>query len=531
MMEVSPSRRSNRSTVLVTNIPVQATAEQVQQHMSQAGLVQSVSKLYRSSGSFGTYLYCHYRFPDDATHAILYLNRQPFLDGHPHVQRSFLQPPPPGTEQIPLASLLPSDHISPLPIIHPPTPPPVSRSHTPPPTLTAAQPMIPPPIEHESAFSVVPSPVAVRSSTAGPAAHPTQPLHFHPLPGPVTIPPPHNPFNPTPVYNPPHPQHPIPSYPTIPPPLLPTGYIQPPRISVFMGDSNKGHGVDFDSWKFEVESLLRDATYSERVLAPFVRQSIRGEPSRLIQTLGPHASIHQLIHELEASYGTVQDGPALLQKAYNSHQEDQESAAAFGRRLKLLTYDACRRGGLPQSSMDTVLRQIYWRGLRDPEVRNACRHLKDTAGDFDHLVRLVRKGEQEVQATSCRPPKDHRPPHPVVPVPATTPQPFSEALSNINSTLAELKVALRPTANNASSPKHTAVPKPNTNPPPVRQQPVECFRCGEKGHISKGCRNPPKPKTNGTTPQAPLNTPLSPQRGMWQAAEPRPQMTSATQTA
>ncbi|XP_022111734.1 uncharacterized protein LOC110990976 [Acanthaster planci] len=357
-----------------------------------------------------------------------------------------------------------------------------------------------------------------------------QPLLNTAVPGPVQD-------NLTSAYNPSHPlqlpllsplpQRPMPAYPPLPPPLLPTGYVQPPRISLFMGDSTKGHGVDFDTWKFEVESLLRDATYSERVLAPYVRQSIRGEPSRLIQTLGPHASIPQLIHELEASYGTVQDGPALLQKAYNSQQEDQESAAAFGRRLKLLVFDSCRRGGLPQSSMDTVLRQIYWRGLRDPDVRNACRHLKDTVADFDHLVRLVRKGEQEAQSISRRPLKVQRPPQQPASVSSTSDQPFSEALSSINSTLAELKVALHPPHTPSPQPSSQ---KPGTAQPPVRQQPVECFRCGEQGHISKGCRNPAKPKTSGTTHQTQLNSPLPPQRGMWQAATPSPRMTSSTQT-
>ncbi|XP_038054620.1 uncharacterized protein LOC119726836 [Patiria miniata] len=211
------------------------------------------------------------------------------------------------------------------------------------------------------------------------------------------------------------------------------GMFNPHEFRFFLGDTQKGHGVDFDNWKFEVESLLRDGTHSERVLAPYVRQSIRGEPSRLIQTLGPNASIRQLIQELEASYGTVQDGPALLQKAYNSHQEVQESAAAFGRRLKLLVFDVSRCGGLPQSSMDTVLRQIYWRGLRDPD-------------DPEHVP-------------VCPPPQS-------APPPATPRQPFSEAVSQINSTLAELKVALHPTAPHTAAPPKASTPanKPTMTP-------------------------------------------------------------------
>ena len=551
------SPRLTRCTVLVAHIPPHATNEQVRFHLSRAGVIQYLSELSCSDG-YGNYLYCHYRFPGNAAHAVHTLDGQPFLSGRLRILPASLRPPPPGTVPVPMASLIPSPEdvlrtASPLPILHPPTPrplpiptPPHPTSHLPsphtpfphpPPSIPYAQPQPPPPATSPPlhAFSAVPRPALQPQPTliSPPHTHslafPPQPPILHsitrqatPLSSPLPVAPPvavpQIPLDtPSPGIT-----RPVPSY-YVPPAVshLPTGYVQPPRISPFFGDvSSKGHGVDFDSWKFEVESLLRDGTYPEQILAPHVRQSIRGEPSRLIQTLGPHASIAAIILELEGSYGTVQDGPTLLQKAYNSHQEDQETAAGFGRRLKLLVFEACRRDGLPAASMDVVLRQIFWRGLRDQQLKNICRHRKDEAHTFDHLVRLVRMGEQELVVIK-RQPKE------LPTVPPRTPDPnLKDALATIASSLADLKVGFAASTHQPlppPPPRVNSFPMVSSHPP--RSTPIECFKCGQTGHISRGCRNPPKrPKQSHLQ----LNSNLSPQGVMWQAAVPLAPAASTT---
>ena len=123
-------------SVLVTDIPIQATLEQVQLHLSRAGTIASISNMYRTGGGTGMSLYCHYRFPQNAAHAITHLSGQSFLNGFPRIVQAFPQPPPPGTVPIPMASLLPTSadalHTStPLPVLHPPSPLPLLQSSPP----------------------------------------------------------------------------------------------------------------------------------------------------------------------------------------------------------------------------------------------------------------------------------------------------------------------------------------------------------------------------------------------------------------
>ena len=67
-----------------------------------------------------------------------------------------------------------------------------------------------------------------------------------------------------------------------------TNAFQPPRIVTFSG-SGDSKDVSFETWKFEVETLLREGTHSKKEIASLARKSLRGQASDVVRILvGKH---------------------------------------------------------------------------------------------------------------------------------------------------------------------------------------------------------------------------------------------------
>ena len=78
--------------------------------------------------------------------------------------------------------------------------------------------------------------------------------------------------------------------------------------------------MNFELWRYEVEYLRWDNTYSADALARLVRRSPRGEASQLILHLGVDATVDEILDKLEGFYGTVESGVVLLQQLYAAKQ-------------------------------------------------------------------------------------------------------------------------------------------------------------------------------------------------------------------
>ena len=113
--------------------------------------------------------------------------------------------------------------------------------------------------------------------------------------------------------------------------------------------------------------------------------------------LGEEASAEEIIRKLERVYGVVESGATILQRFYNSRQEDNEGVAAYGCRLEDILSDAIDRGVVPKRQADEILMNKFWSGLREERVKNVVRHRIDQMRDFDSLLAEVRAAEQEVR--------------------------------------------------------------------------------------------------------------------------------------
>lgn len=185
-------------------------------------------------------------------------------------------------------------------------------------------------------------------------------------------------------------------------------FSRPPRISNFSGAVSKGE-VSFEAWKYEVKCLMKDNIYHRDLLLQSVRQSLKGEASRLAMHLGENATLDNILQKLETVYGIVESGMTLLQQFYNAQQEIQEPVAEYGCRLEDIINKAIQRGAVARHQVDEMLRNKLWSGLRDGSMKSSTRYKYETVKDFDTLVAELRAVEQEMKELERLPVKGTKP--------------------------------------------------------------------------------------------------------------------------
>ena len=279
-------------------------------------------------------------------------------------------------------------------------------------------------------------------------------------------------------------------------------YLTRPQFSSFFGFSDdKNKGVAYRVWRFEVDSAIQEGLHAPEVIAEQIRKSLQGEAKNKIVGFGSGTSVEQILQQLDQFYGD--DGAAvgdeLLSQAYKMRQQESEEVSAFASRLDNKIRQAKNHGAdlLPdEEAVDRHLRLLFWQGLKE-NVKDKARHKKDSCKTFADLIVAARYGEKETtpfqaprrvarqnnQASEVLGPNgsDSRPP---------------EWLAEVCSAMArEVRQALQPFTSNPSraenSPPRDRTPNySRPNDQQSRQLPT-CFRCGQKGHVRKGCRNTP----------------------------------------
>jgi hypothetical protein len=171
-----------------------------------------------------------------------------------------------------------------------------------------------------------------------------------------------------------------------------THLVHAPRISIFSGDEDKDSC--YEAWKFEVMTLLKDDTFSDKVIATALKKSLRGDAASVVRRMGLNASIEDVMQKLEGIFGTVEDSECLLSTFYSAEQRPGEKVATWGCRLEDLLDRALQGQTLSSKSVDDMLKVKFWSGLQD-HIKEGTRHLKNTVPDFDQLRVEARKVERE----------------------------------------------------------------------------------------------------------------------------------------
>lgn len=183
---------------------------------------------------------------------------------------------------------------------------------------------------------------------------------------------------------------------------------------------------------------------------------------------------------------------------YLSKQEHGESASAFGLRLQIALCKARDRGGISPDSVDDTLHIVFWQGLSDEQLRNAIRHKIENVKSFDEVMRIVRAAEQEIYELL----KFHKN--------AKSHQKFVQSnltQQNQKSDTDSLQKTLEALTKRLDQLDRTSLAKQETKGDmgTVKDQPgglqgpnrnyqqgiFRCYKCGQEGHIARGCRSQP----------------------------------------
>lgn len=179
----------------------------------------------------------------------------------------------------------------------------------------------------------------------------------------------------------------------IEPEVIQKTVLQKPRIVTFSG-SRDAKDVSFETWMYEVSTYLREGTYSKKEVETALKKSLRGSASDVVRRMGVNAELDAILHKLGCIYGVVEQADSLLTQFYGAQQRQSENVADWACRLEDLLDRANQQDPIHGRSMDEMLRNRFWHGLRR-ELRDAARGKAERITDFDLLIVQVRRIEAE----------------------------------------------------------------------------------------------------------------------------------------
>ncbi len=138
------------------------------------------------------------------------------------------------------------------------------------------------------------------------------------------------------------------------------------RLRPFSGRFPRSNNeVDYETWRSNVELLLKDTTQSDLYKSRKLLESLLSPAIDIVKHLTPESPLNAYLEILDSAFGTVEDGDDLFAKYLNTMQDNGEKPSAYLQRLQVMLNTTLRRGGVTASDLDRHLLRQFVRGCWD----------------------------------------------------------------------------------------------------------------------------------------------------------------------
>uniref|UniRef100_A0A8D0AK94 Paraneoplastic antigen Ma-like C-terminal domain-containing protein n=1 Tax=Sander lucioperca TaxID=283035 RepID=A0A8D0AK94_SANLU len=301
----------------------------------------------------------------------------------------------------------------------------------------------------------------------------------------------------------------------------PSSYSQS-RIRTFSGRLPRPNGeVDYDSWRTQVDLLLKDVSVSDSQKVRRILESLLSPAADIVKPLGTNATPQAYLTQLESAFGVVEDGEELFATFLGSNQNSGEKPSVYLGRLQTLLTKAVTRGGVSAAESDKYLLRQFCGGCWDQSliIGLQLEHRRPNPPSFPELLLLLRT-EEDRRAAKIDRMKKHLGStkaaahvHSVMSMPVFEPEAAPtitkkhETDSKLEKEVAELrKQVAQLIQQGKKGERHEGVQsRPAQSEPPAKTEsllaqasnrdsnpqsltppkPWFCFKCGGDGHIAK----------------------------------------------
>ena len=168
-----------------------------------------------------------------------------------------------------------------------------------------------------------------------------------------------------------------------------------PKLSIFYGEDNKGE-TTWDTFKYEITSLLTERTFSKEQILLGVRRSAKGNAADILRGLGPGVSLDDVTAKFESTFGNIETKESILRKFYSCQQQTRENISTYATRLEEIYSQAVSLDALPKD--DLILQCVLFHGL-STDIKHIATYKNDTIQDYDKFKIELRRIEADLKAT------------------------------------------------------------------------------------------------------------------------------------